>query len=106
MQCPHLLPPVRYQAFPHRLLQHKHSGAIAVYGLLTSREDFTASRRAAGCKDFVLSSLRVSSLLLSTAAEHFPAEHKAMRRMSPSVTLSLISSLVGSVVPEWSKRRQ
>lgn len=52
------------------------------YGFLPSREDF-AGRRAGECKDFVLSSLRASSFLLSAAAEHFPAEHEAMRLMSP-----------------------
>lgn len=31
----------------------------------------------------MLSSLRASSFLLSAAAEHFPAEHEAMRLMSP-----------------------
>lgn len=46
-------------------------------------EDIRKRRRAVSCKDFALSFLHVSSLLLSTAAEHFPAEHEAMRLMSP-----------------------
>lgn len=46
-------------------------------------EDIRERRRAVSCKDFALSSLHVSSLLLSTAAQHFPAEHEAMRLMSP-----------------------
>lgn len=46
-------------------------------------EDIRERRRAVSSKDFALSSLHVSSLLLSTAAEHFPAEHEAMRLMSP-----------------------
>lgn len=46
-------------------------------------EDIRERRRAVSCKDFALSSFHVSSLLLSTAAELFPAEHEAMRLMSP-----------------------
>lgn len=46
-------------------------------------EDIRERSRAVSCKDFSLSSLHVSSLLLTTAAEHFPAEHEAMRLMSP-----------------------
>lgn len=89
---------VASQAFPCRLLQHKYSSAVTFYGLLPSRV-FSGEERAVSCKDFALSSLHVSSLLLSTAAELFPAEHEAMRLMSPICdSLSLIPSLVGSAV--------
>lgn len=100
-------PTVGYQAFPHHLLQHKHSNAVTFYGLLPSREDFTERRRAVGCKDFVLSSLCVSSLLLSTAAEHFPAEHGAMQLMSPICdSLSSPPWWAALSVPAWPESHQ
>lgn len=73
---------VASQAFPCRLLQHKYSSAVTFYGLLPSR-GYQGEERGSKLQDFALSSFHVSRLLLSTAAEHFPAEHEAMRLMSP-----------------------